>query len=461
MRISESLTLLSAFARTRWGFRFADRDRLEAWQCRQVESFLSRQLPRAPFYRDYRDTNLAALPIVDKATMLARFADLNTHGVTLGQATAVALAAEESRDFSHALHLEGRDTGLTDPTSLTVGLSSGTQGTRGVFLASSRERALWAGILLARTLDGPLLHDLVLRRSSLRVAFFLRANSKLYSTLASRRLNFRFFDLHAGVEAHLPALRGFAPDVLVAPASVLAWIADNAGTMPAPSKVISVAEVLEPDDERRITAAFGLPVHQLYQCTEGFLGYTCEHGALHLNEEFVHVEPEWLDTERTRFQPIVTDFTRSAQLFVRHRLTDVLTVLPGVCGCGRHTRRLAGIAGRMDDVLWLPHPDGTRLVALFPDIVRHAILRQHRAHPDYRLCQRGETFELAVEGGEAAAYQAIVGAVNDTTRRLGMAAPTWRQVPMPAASGMAKRRRISCLFKPAVPHRSSKVAIHA
>ncbi|UXH77798.1 F390 synthetase-related protein [Roseateles amylovorans] len=458
MRASEALTLLSAFARARWGYRFADRDQLEAWQRRQVARFLSRQLPRAPFYRDYRNAPLAALPIVDKATLLARFADLNTQGVTLAQATAFALAAEASRDFSHALPHSGGDAGLAD---LTVGLSSGTQGTRGVFLASSRERTLWAGILLARTLDGPLLHDLVLRRTPLRVAFFLRANSKLYGTLGSRRLDFRFFDLHAGVEAHLAALRGFAPEVLVAPASVLAWLADNAGAMPTPRKVISVAEVLEPDDERRITQAFGLPVHQLYQCTEGFLGYTCEHGALHLNEEFVYVEPEWLDAERTRFQPLVTDFTRSAQLFVRHRLTDVLTVLPGECGCGRPTRRLASIAGRMDDVLWLPHRDGTRLVALFPDIVRHAIVRRHEAHPDYRLSQQGDTLELAVEGGEAAAYEAIVDAVNETIQRLGMATPSWRQVPMPAASGMAKRRRIRCVAKPVMPHRSSEVARHA
>lgn len=454
MKPSDSFCLLSTFARTRWGFRFADRDSLEAWQRRQIERFLSRQLPRAPFYAPYRGAGLAELPLVDKALMLVRFADLNTHGVTLEQATEVALAAETSRDFSHALRSPRRG------VSLTVGLSSGTQGARGVFLASSRERALWAGVLLARTLDGPLLHDLVLGRSPLRVAFFLRADSKLYGTLASRRLDFRFFDLHNGVEPHLPALRGFAPDVLVAPASVLAWIAGNAGTMPPPRKVISVAEVLEPDDERRIAAAFGLPVHQLYQCTEGFLGYTCGHGSLHLNEEFVHVEPEWLDAARTRFQPVVTDFTRSAQLFVRHRLTDVLTVLPGECACGRPTRRLAGITGRMDDVLWLPHRDGRRLVALFPDIVRHAVVRQRQTHPDYRLCQRGHTFELAVEGGDMAAYRAIVGAVDETVLRLGMAPPAWRQVPMPVASAMAKRRRITCLLKPTTPDRSTEVATH-
>ena len=35
------------------------------------------------------------------------------------------------------------------------------------------------------------------------------------------------------------------------------------------------AEVLEPDDERRIAAVFGVPVQQVYQCTEGFLGASC------------------------------------------------------------------------------------------------------------------------------------------------------------------------------------------
>lgn len=451
MRVSEFVSLLTAFARTRWGYRFEDRTALEVWQRRRLERFLRCQLPRAPFYRNYQGMALADLPVVDKATALARFADMNTHGVTLEQATELALEAEHARDFSPTLN-----TGTI--RGLTVGLSSGTQGPRGVFLASPQERALWAGILFARTLDGPLLRDMLLRRQPLRVAFFLRANSRLYETLGSRRLDFRFFDLHAGVERHLSDLQGFAPDVLVAPASVLAWIAGHVGDMRPPRKVISVAEVLEPDDEQHIAAVFGLPVHQLYQCTEGFLAYTCNHGALHLNEEFIHVEPEWLDADHTRFQPIITDFNRTTQLFVRHRLTDILTVLPGACQCGRHTRRLMNIAGRMDDVLWLRSKDGSRLMPLFPDIVRHALVRQQQGYPDYRIQQRGDVIDLAVDGGNYDTFQAMTKAMDETAQRLGMVAPSWQQTFMPIASTMEKRRRIICLGK---PHLSSGALTNA
>lgn len=443
MRMSEFVPLLTAFVRTRWGYRFADRAALEVWQRRRLERFLRHQLPRAPFYRNYQGTALADLPIVDKATALTRFTDMNTHGVTMEQATELALEAENARDFSPTLN--------TDTIrGLTVGLSSGTQGPRGVFLASPQERALWAGILFARALDGPLLRDFLLRRQPLRVAFFLRANSRLYETLGSRRLDFRFFDLHSGVERHLSDLRSFAPDVLVAPASVLAWIAGHVGDMRPPRKVISVAEVLEPDDEQQIAAVFGLPVHQLYQCTEGFLAYTCNHGVLHLNEEFIHVEPEWLDADRTRFQPVITDFNRTTQLFVRHRLTDILTVLPGACQCGRHSRRLMNIAGRTDDVLWLPSRDGSRLMPLFPDIVRHAFVCQHQSYPDYRIQQRGDVIELAVDGENYETFQAMTKALDETAQRLGMVTPSWQQTFMPTVSTMAKRRRIICLSKPSL-----------
>jgi phenylacetate-coenzyme A ligase PaaK-like adenylate-forming protein len=71
----------------------------------------------------------------------------------------------------------------------------------------------------------------------------------------------------------------------------------------APSHVISVAEVLEDSDREAVRAAFGVPTHQLYQATEGFLGYTCEHGTLHLNESFVHIEPDWLDAPTPASSP--------------------------------------------------------------------------------------------------------------------------------------------------------------
>lgn len=317
MRFADTLRLAGQLARTRWLLRFRDRAAFEAWQQRQLRRFLETHLPRSPFYRRYAGLPLSALPTVDKASMLANFDGMNTAGVTLDQATRIGLAAETSRDF--APELDG----------LTVGLSSGTQGTRGVFLVAPEERTRWAGTMMARALPASLLRRLLVGAQPVKVAFFLRANSNLYTTLSSRRVDFRFHDLLEGVDSHVPALIGQQPDLLVAPARILGRLAQLAleGALPIkPGHVISVAEVLEPDDEARIEQAFGMRVHQLYQCTEGFLGYTCGEGVLHLNEEFVHVEPEWLDEERTRFIPIVTDFSRTTQLIVRYRLGDVLRV---------------------------------------------------------------------------------------------------------------------------------------
>lgn len=433
---------VGAFIRARWGLRFHDRASLECWQDRQLANFFRSTLQKAPFYRAFKRPGLTTLPIVDKRTTLDQFAAFNTCGISLETATIAALAAERSLDAHGVLNGFG--------PALTAGLSSGTLGPRGVFLASPEERATWAGILLARTLDSSLLKDLLVRRAPLRVAFFLRANSTLYTTLNSWRIDFRFFDLQLGAPAHVVSLTQFKPDILVAPPSVLAWLAAEsmAGrTTIAPRRVVSVAEVLEPDDEQNIRAAFGRTVHQLYQCTEGFLAYTCAQGVLHLNEEFVHVEPEWIDESRTRFIPIVTDFTRRTQMFVRYRLGDILRVRTEPCACGRVTRTLAAIEGRLDDVLWLPSADCTRLLPLFPDALRHTFTRHVANIADYRIEQHGNTLQLAAHGDDAL-LAAMTSAVDSLVAALGMRPLSWQRVRMQTPAAAAKRRRIVCVARP-------------
>jgi len=438
----------AAFARFRWGLRFADRAALLRFQERRLASFLRRALPRAPFYRRWAGQPLAALPIVDKATVLGDFAAFNTRGVELEQALAEGLRAERSRDFRPTLD------------GLTVGLSSGTSGTRGVFLVSPGERARWAGVLLARLLSGGSLRQLLdVRRKPLRVAFFLRANSNLYETVASRRLDFTYHDLLEPLESHQERLNGRPPDLLVAPPTVLRRLAEAAAAGAlriAPRQILSVAEVLEPDDERRIAAVFGVPVGQVYQCTEGFLGASCPAGRVHLNEELLHVEPEWLDAGRRRFQPIVTDFSRTAQLIVSYRLDDVLLAAEGPCPCGRPSLSLEAIEGRADDVLWAApagQPQGAPLSPVFPDVLRHAFARADGAGVlrDYRLEQHGGDWQIRLDAPESViedAKIAVRGELADLARGLGLRLPDlhfepWREEPL-----TLKRRRIRCLRKP-------------
>ena len=388
-------------------------------------------LPRASFYADHCGAKLEDLPIVDKQRTLADFAAFNTRSLSLDAAT---LAAE---------HGSKRD------DDLSFGLSSGTRGPRGVFVTSARERARWAGILLARTLSPALLGILLFRRAPLRVAFFLRANSGLYRTLQGRRIDFRFFDLMQAVDGHLPALQSLQPEVLVAPASVLAWLAEQslAGRVTlAPKRVISVAEVLEVEDAARITLAFCRPVHQLYQCTEGFLASTCELGTLHLNEEFVHIEPEWLDAAKTRFTPIVTDFTRTTQLIVRYRLDDVLRSRTSPCPCGRITRAIDAIEGRADEILWLRSTDD-QVVAVFADTLRHMLTIKGASTGDYRLEQHASVLWLATRDGDPKGFATMCAALDEGFAAFGLRSPEWRQTTFVDWAPGDKRRRIRCVSR--------------
>ncbi|WP_186449717.1 F390 synthetase-related protein, partial [Nocardioides sp. J9] len=376
----------AAFARERWLLP----RRYDAARARALKRFLREDLPRASFYAPHAGRPLAELPVVDKRTVLADFAAFNRFGITLEQALEVAEAAERSRDFTTTL-----------PGGVTVGLSSGTTGTRGVFLVSEQESRLWAGILLGLVMAPASLRTLA--RRPLRVALFLRANSNLYETLDSRRVSFSWHDLTIPVEDHLPDLPG--TDVLVAPASVLRRVAEARPAGLRPLQVVSVAETLDPEDEAVIREAFGRPVEQIYQATEGLLAVSCPAGRLHLNEAHVHVEPEWLD--HRRFHPVVTDFTRTTQLVVRHRLDDVLLAAPGPCPCGRPGRSIAAVLGRADDVLHLAPsgaaPDsggGRTTVAVWPDVLRHTVALAGDLG-DYRIEQHGPEWRVAVSGDPA------------------------------------------------------------
>ena len=398
MRATDLGAAATRFAATRWGRRWPTRTALLDWQQRRLQPFLREQLPRAPFY-GRPVSRLSELPIIDKQTMVAAFDGLNTRGIRKTDAMAAAIAAERSRDFRPEIG------------DLTVGLSSGTSGERGVFLVSQRERAIWAAVMLAETLTTESLRRIASPwRTPLAVAFFLRANSNLYETLGSRRLEFVFYDLLEPFERQVASLIARPPHVLVAPATVLRRLAEMslAGDLPIrPRQVISVAETLETADASVVERAFGRPVQQVYQATEGFLGATCPAGRVHLNEACVHVEPEWLDAGRQRFHPIITDFTRETQLIVRYRLDDVLRLADSPCPCGRVTLSLAAIDGRRDSVLWLPARATGTATAIFPDLVRRAMTIACEHVRDYRILQTDDEIVVRLNATDPDAAAAI------------------------------------------------------
>ncbi len=301
--------------------------------------------------------------------MMANFGQFNTAGVAREQAMQVALDAERRRDF------------VPTVGSLTVGLSSGTSGHRGLFLVSSAEQRAWAGTILARTLHR-------LRWRPTNVAFFLRSNSNLYQQVGGRLVRFRYFDLMLPLEQAIDDLNRFQPDLLIGPPSLLALLARErgAGLRIAPERLISVAEVLEPQDRDDLQRRFGVPVHQIYQCTEGLIAASCAHGSLHIQEDLVAVQCEPIAGDDTRVMPIVTDLWRTTQPIVRYRLNDILALDTRPCPCGSGFRVIAAIDGRCDDLFEFPSNAGaTRPV--FPDLIRRMILLASDDILDYQATQ--------------------------------------------------------------------------
>ena len=418
--------LLLSYWRTR-RLRFADRAQLDAYQEKKLTVFMATLCARSAYFAPFRALPLAQWPTMNKALMLEHFDAMNTAGIELAPAMEAAMAAERSRDFTPAVG------------DITVGLSSGTSSQRAVFTVSPREKAQWAGVMLAKALPDGLF-------SGEKVALFLRANSNLYTAVRSPWLTFAFYDLFQPFDTLCAELVLYKPSVIVAPAQVLRQLALGVieGRLAlSPKKVISVAEVLEAQDRVLIVQAFGA-VHEIYQATEGFLASSCEHGVLHLNEEYVHVEPQWLDEQQRRFVPVITDFTRITQPIVRYRLDDILLARATPCPCGRVTRAIDGIEGRCDDMLVLPATDGKN-ISVFADVLTRAFAQALPADGDYRLVQQGETTLQLHANQDDAALAALKAHLEGVLRGLGVAIERldWAvSRDLPAFDPTMKRRRI-------------------
>lgn len=365
------------------------RARLMQVQSRRLKALLG-HLRHSPFYRNLaKGGRLEAFPVITKETFMANFDAVNTLGIKHDDALRVALEAEKTRDFSKMLK------------GVAVGLSTGTSGNKGIFLAGEKERAQWAAAVIQRVVG------ISLRPK--KIAFFLRANSKLYESANSRLLQFNFFDLMNDHEANFKRLTSLGANILVAQPSALMMIAGSYRQhqlTPGFKKVISVAEVLEENDRKYLQEVFGLRLDEVYQCTEGFLACTCRLGKLHFNEDFLIVEKEYVDQQHTRYMPVITDLYRKTQPIVRYRLDDIL-VEGSRCPCGNHFEAIERIEGRCDDLIRLPDASG-KLKEIFPDFLSRAITLSSEKITDYLLCQTGaDTLEIYISPDSGPARKAV------------------------------------------------------
>lgn len=315
--------------------------------------------------------DLKNYPIINKSIFMDKFDEMNTVNIHKKEALEIAIKAEQTRDFSPEIN------------NITIGLSSGTSGNKGIFLASKSEQIKWVASVLDRVIG--------LGLKKRKVAFFLRANSNLYESVKSSLLEFNFFDLMESMEGNINKLEKYHPDVLVGQPSVLLEIAKakRKGLCNIlPIKIISVAEVLEPQDRAVLEKDFQQKIHQVYQCTEGFLAATCKEGVLHFNEDFLIIEKKYIDKEEKRFHPIITDLVRTSQPVIRYELNDII-IEKEKCACGSPFMAIESIEGRSDDVLKFKNEKGNT-INIFPDFIRRSIITTSDDIISYRLVQKSK-----------------------------------------------------------------------
>ncbi|MBR1216360.1 hypothetical protein JQ557_00035 [Bradyrhizobium sp. U87765 SZCCT0131] len=331
-------------------------------------------------------------PVVSPANYRNDFTAWNTLGLDLPQARDLARREAAGEPTGHP--------------GLSFGLSTGTLGTPGVFIASQRDRARWLGTFLARVLSGGELLDFV--RSG-RVAVLLRHDSRLYHQTRTRTA---FFPLGRGIAAVADGLAAFRPNIIVGPPFALRRIVDSAAFARDPWRVrfvVAGGEPLWPEDEAILRERLG-PVRQVYQAAEGFFAASCGHGRLHLNADIVQFERATFIDAPDRFIPVVTDIARHGpQRLLRYRTDDIAIEATGPCPCGSVLPSIAAIEGRLSDAIVTP----TGALA-FPRAVYQAIAPALGGAP-FRLVQDAPnqlTFHLPGDLPRAAISRAVDAARN-------------------------------------------------
>jgi putative adenylate-forming enzyme len=348
--------------------KFDSRKSIEKYQAKQLKRFVKKVLSKSAYYNHFSKNGKLGweeLPMISKTEFMSAFNEINTKGILLEDALYMAIKAESSRDFKSEIN------------GITVGLSTGTSGKRGVFLASEDERAMWVALIMNRVIKPKFL-----KRQ--KIAFFLRANSNLYSSVESGLFEFKYFDIFKPTAELLNELQNYQPDILASQPSILIDITEaqkNNILSIHPIQLISFAEVLQETDKMRIKKVFNTKLTEVYQCTEGFLGVTCEHGTMHLNEDFIHIGQEWINHEL--FHPIITDFSRQSQPVVKYKLNDILQIKKDRCSCGSKLMAIEKIIGREDDVLIF---SGKKI---YPDLISRRIALKTDIFYKYSITQYG------------------------------------------------------------------------
>jgi phenylacetate-CoA ligase len=390
-------------ARTQTSREQGPRAQLAQHQQQRLETVVRHAATHSPFYRRWfaetgplgeGPVELRRLPVLDKSLLMEHFDEL-VCDPRLRRDQLLDRVSQMTRD---QLYLGRYRVLLTSGSSGRPGLfvydAAGWRSIGAQFVRSSswaglrpslpRQRMAWLGGAAPSHLS---------RQGAATMAIGLHRVLALPVTLPLPQL--------------VEALNQFQPTYLNVYPSVAMWLADEqqAGRLRlAPQMLVTAAELRTPEMTQRLVDAFGVRPFDVYGCTEGLFGSECEHHqGIHLFEDTTlveNVDPDGrpVPAGQPGARLLVTNLYNLVQPLLRLEVTDLVTLDPNPCPCGRTLVRVSTIHGCSDDVLSLPAHDGGR-VAVHP--LQFALLTRDPRVREFQVVQDGPVLRVLIVPSQA------------------------------------------------------------
>lgn len=310
------------------------------------------------------------LPVTSKKALMARFDDWSTdRDVTI----------EQVRAFISNPDLIG------EPYlgKYLVATTSGTTGTRGIFLIDGHALAV-NSVLTSSTLLGWLGIGNTIRvlAGGGRIATVAATGGHFLACSGATRMrktswwlsSTRVFSVHMPLPELVAQLNQFRPTIVIGYGSVVALLAGEqaAGRLHIkPVLLLPSGETLGASQYDHIVGQFhASKIRDLYGSTEcPFVSFSCEHGWHHVNSDWVVLEPVDADYQPTRpgelsHTVLLSNLANRVQPILRYDLGDRILLRPDPCPCGSPLPAIQ-VQGRTADMLFFSTVRGER-VAIAP-----------------------------------------------------------------------------------------------
>lgn len=376
----------------------APADAMKARRARRLGELLAAATLRSPLYRrllkgrDLGSLRLEDLPVAHKTELMLHFDEWVTDA---------------------RLRLDGLRRFVADRRRIaepflgryTVWESSGSSGEPGIFVQDAKAMAVYDALeALRRPVLRPMQRLLDPWGLGERIAFVGATGGHFASTVSIerlRRLNPALSSRLRGISFLQPAkgmvaeLNAFAPTVIATYPSAAVLLAEarmDGRLRQSPHEVWTGGEDLSAAKREFVQRAFDCPVVNSYGASEFLsLASECEHGRLHLNSDWVILEP--VDAQGRAAAPgeagattLLTNLANHVQPLIRYDLGDRVTVQARACRCGS-CLPVIEVQGRSEDTLHLGRA-GSGSVSVLP-LALSTKLEEDAGLFDFQLVQEG------------------------------------------------------------------------